>query len=263
MDGQIAAGGAWAAGFGHRDPFAARKVLAGDGVFRRQQILDRPRDDDLTAVLAGTGTNVNDPVGGADRVLVVFDHDERIAEVAQPLQRLDQPMVVPLVQSDRRLVQDVKHPDETSADLGGQPDALRLAARKGPRSSAEGQVIQSHVEQETEPLVDLFEYPLANLAFAVGHLQILEIGRGIPDRQRAYVGDVLGALRVRVEQDRQDHGFETGAATYRTVDFAHVSLEPLAVGLRLGLAVPPFEVGHDTLERRVICLLYTSDAADA
>ena len=52
----------------------------------------------------------------------------------QPDQRLDQPMVVALVQADRRLVEDVQHAHQPGADLRRQPDPLRLAAgRAWPR----------------------------------------------------------------------------------------------------------------------------------
>ena len=52
-------------------------------------------------------------------------------------QRLDQPVVVPLVQPDRRLVEDVEDADQAGADLGGQPDALRLAAGERGRRPVE------------------------------------------------------------------------------------------------------------------------------
>ncbi len=71
-----------------------------------------------------------------DGVLVVLDDDQRVAEVAQPDQRLDQPVVVALVQPDARLVEDVEHADQAGADLGRQPDPLRLAA--GQRAATAG-----------------------------------------------------------------------------------------------------------------------------
>ena len=46
---------------------------------------------DLAAVLAGRRTDVDHPVGVGDGVVVVLDDDERVAEVAQPHQGLDQP----------------------------------------------------------------------------------------------------------------------------------------------------------------------------
>ena len=107
-----------------------------------------PECDDLAAVLAGARADVDDPVGGPDGVLVVLDDDQGVAEVAQPDQRLDQPVVVALVQADRRLVEDVEHADQAGADLGGQPDALRLAAGQRARRPVEGEVVEADVEQE-------------------------------------------------------------------------------------------------------------------
>ena len=122
-----------------------------------------PVCDDLAAVLAGAGADVDDPVGGPDGVLVVLDDDQGVAEVLEPDQRLDQPLVVALVQPDRRLVEDVEHADQAGADLGGQPDPLRLAAGQRPRGPVEREVVEADVEQEVEPLLDLLEHPLADL----------------------------------------------------------------------------------------------------
>ena len=65
---------------------------------------------DDAAVLARSRSDVDDPVGGADGVLVVFDHDERVAEVPQRDERFDQAPVVPLVQADARFVE---HDEDT------------------------------------------------------------------------------------------------------------------------------------------------------
>jgi hypothetical protein len=66
----------------------------------------------MPAVLAGPGTEVHQVVGRAHRALVVLDHDDRVAEVAQALERRDEPRVVALVQPDRRLVEDVQDSDQ-------------------------------------------------------------------------------------------------------------------------------------------------------
>ena len=90
-----------------------------------------PAVDDLAAVLAGAGTDVDDPVGLADRLLVVLDDDHRVAEVAQPGERVDQPPVVALVQPDRRLVEHVQRADEARPDLA---DARRMRCASPPAS---------------------------------------------------------------------------------------------------------------------------------
>ena len=126
-----------------RDRLAAGQVRPGRRLLVGQQALHRAAVHDVAAVLAGARADVDDPVGGADGVLVVLDHDQRVAQVLQPDQRLDQPVVVPLVQADGRLVQHVEHADQAGADLGGQPDALRLAAGEGAGAAVQRQVVQA------------------------------------------------------------------------------------------------------------------------
>ena len=84
---------------------------------------------DLAAVLARERPDVDDPVRGADRVLVVLDDDEGIAEVPQTLERIEELAVIALVETDRRLVEDVQHARESGADLRRETNALRLTAR--------------------------------------------------------------------------------------------------------------------------------------
>ena len=124
----------------HGDLPPAGDERTGDRLGRRLEVVHRAGHHDLAAVLAGARPDVHHPVGGPDRVLVVLDDDQGVAEIAQPGQRLDQPVVVPLVQPDRRFVQHVQHADQPGADLGGQPDPLRLAAGQGgrPAGSATG-----------------------------------------------------------------------------------------------------------------------------
>ena len=63
-------------------------------------------------MLAGTRADVDDVVRGADRVFVMLDDDQGVADVAQPEQRLDQAVVVALVQADGGLVEHVQHADQ-------------------------------------------------------------------------------------------------------------------------------------------------------
>ena len=86
------------------------------------------RDHDLAAVLARAGPDVDDVVGDPDRLLVVLDDEHRVAEVPQADHRVDEALVVALVQPDRRLVEHVEHADQPAADLAREPDALGLAA---------------------------------------------------------------------------------------------------------------------------------------
>ncbi len=80
-DGQLSVG--IAALFRDRDRPLAGEVLARDAVLGGGDILDGPGDDDLAASLAGPGPDVDDVIGTAHRLGVVFDHDQCVAQIPQ------------------------------------------------------------------------------------------------------------------------------------------------------------------------------------
>ena len=181
----------------------------------------------MAAVLAGTGTDVDHPVGVRDRVLVVLDDDQGVAQVAQPRQGGDQAPVVALVQPDARLVEHVQHADQAGADLGRQPDALRLAARQRARGPVERQVVEPDVEQEPQPGVDLLEDGLGDLRLPGVELEPGEERRALGDGQPAGLGD-----RLVTDLHGEHLGLEPGTPARRAGHLAHVPLVPLAATSR-------------------------------
>ena len=91
------------------DRTAARDVVTGDRavILEQRRVVTRVHDD--TTVLPGAGADVDDPISGADRVLIVLDDDQGVAEVLELDQGLDEAPVVALVQADTRLVEHVQH----------------------------------------------------------------------------------------------------------------------------------------------------------
>ena len=67
-------------------------------------------------------------VFGDDVVPIVLHHDDRIAEIAEAKQSLEQTPVIPLMEADRRFVQDVQDADQARPDLGGETNTLTFAA---------------------------------------------------------------------------------------------------------------------------------------
>src|SRR5215208_7090772 len=106
---------------------------------------------------AGAGAHVDDIVGGPDRVLVMLDDDDGVAEIAEALQGDEQSVVVALVEADARLVEDVEDSRQARADLAGEADALALAAGQGAGGAVEVEVIQADIVEEAEALVNLLE----------------------------------------------------------------------------------------------------------
>ena len=138
----------------------------------------------------GAGTDVDEVIGGADRVLVVLDDDDRIAQVAQLAQGGDEPVIVALVQADARFVQDVKHAGQPRADLRGEADALGFAARKRAALAVEVQIGQPDLDEETQPRRHLAHDFRGDVALGGGQSQAPDQPVRLPDRQAAKFADV-------------------------------------------------------------------------
>src|SRR5205823_5297549 len=67
---------------GNGDLALAAEVLPGDRVLRLEQSLDRTVVDDRAAVLPRSGPDVDDVIGHPDRLLVVLDDEDGVAQVA-------------------------------------------------------------------------------------------------------------------------------------------------------------------------------------
>src|SRR6201994_4661886 len=67
-----------------------------------RDLLGRPGRDDRSALLAGAGSEVDDPVGTGDDVEVVLDHHNRVPRVDEPVQLVQQQLDVARVKARRR-----------------------------------------------------------------------------------------------------------------------------------------------------------------
>src|SRR6185295_13258557 len=84
-----------------------REVLAGERGAGGDEVGGRALEDDPAAVVAGAGTEVDDPVGVRHDRLVVLDDDHRLAGVDEPVEQAEQLLDVGEVQAGGRLVEDV------------------------------------------------------------------------------------------------------------------------------------------------------------
>src|SRR5579862_4676911 len=90
----------------------------------------------------------------ADRVLVVFNDKDGIAQVAELLERMNQAGVIALVESDRGFVDNVQKAAKARADLRGEADALAFAARKRGRAAIKREIAESHRAKKFQPLLE-------------------------------------------------------------------------------------------------------------
>ena len=69
------------------------------------------------SVNPGARAEIDNMIGAADRLLVVFDHHHRIAQIPQVKQRIEQTLIVPLVKSDGGFIKNVHHSHQPGTDL--------------------------------------------------------------------------------------------------------------------------------------------------
>ena len=238
---ELAGSGPPRLGYGDLPP--SRQVLPGERPLLLEERFDRSRVHHRTAVLSRPGSDVDHVVGVANGLLVVLDDDHRVADVAEPQQRLDEPAVVALVEPDRRFVQHVEHPDEAAADLGGQPDPLCLAAGQRRRRAGERQVVETDVEQEPKAGVDLLEDRLGDHGVAVAEL---ETGQDLGSLANRELADVVDRMAVHVHGQRE--WAKACAAAVRAGHLAHVALDLLPAAVALAVLVASPQIRHDTLE---------------
>src|SRR6478609_25214 len=77
------------------------EVLAGQRGSGGDEVGGCPLEDDQAAVVARTGSEVDDPVGMSHDRLVVLDHDDRLPRVDQPVEQAEQVLDVGEVQAGR------------------------------------------------------------------------------------------------------------------------------------------------------------------
>jgi hypothetical protein len=109
-------------------------------------------------------------------VLVVLDHDERVADVAQALQRRDHLHVVLRMQADTGLVEHVEHTHQPGSDLRGQSDALGLAAGQRAGAAVEIQIVEPDPEKQRQPGPDFLEDVASGVGAAPRRLDGAEKG---------------------------------------------------------------------------------------
>ncbi len=145
-----------------RGPRSARlreQVARGLRALHRGQAGRRARVEQAAAVGPRAGAEVDEPVGVADHVELVLDHEQRVARRLEPVERAQQRLGVGGVQPGRGLVEHVHHPEQVGVDLRGEAQPLQLAGRQRGRAALDREVAQAEVEQHREPRQQLVHDP--------------------------------------------------------------------------------------------------------
>ena len=231
----------------YRDLALAAQVLAGDGALAGNNIVYRARCHQLAAVDTGTGTNVYHIVCRPHGVLVMFHHDQGVAQVPQVTQGAQQLFIVPLVQTNGRLIQNIQHTHQAGADLGSQTNALAFAAGQGGRFSRQRQIVQPHTVQEIQSIADFPHDQGTDHLFLFRQLQVLDKIQLLMNGHLAELINILAPNGHRQALRRQ-----AGAAAVRAHALGHHSLNICPGPVGGGLCIPALQVGNHALKGTVV-----------
>ena len=236
-----------------RDRFLPGEVRPGERSLGPRDLFGRPCGHDLSAQLPRSRAEIDDPIRAVDRLFVVFDDDDRVAQVAHALQHVEQLAVVPLVQTDRRLVEDVQDAGQPGADLGREPDALALAARKSRRGTVETEVSEPDVVQEPQPLPNLLEDRAGDGRLGGREPDAAEDVHGIGDGEARQLGDAPAADLDREGLRAQPRTPAAGTGLDR-----HVALQLVAARFRRMLPVAAVHRGQDAVPSLAVLVGHAS-----
>ena len=162
------------------------EVTARKGGSFSQKLFHSAGMDKLTAVDPSSRSQIDHMLRPADRLLVVLDHHHGVPLVLQVPQGVEEQLIVPGVQTDGGLIEDVAHPPQIGSQLGGQTDALRLPTAQRGSGPVEGQIGQADLTEKVEAGSQLRQDIPGNLGFPAAKLQGGKVSPCSPHRHRRY-----------------------------------------------------------------------------
>ncbi len=145
----------------------------------------------MASGFAMTGADIDDLVGGHHDRGFVFDHDDGIPGITQPMENADESPRIAWVQADTRFIENEEGLDEASSETGGEVDPFGLAAAESAGGAVEGEVTEANFLQIAEARFDLYEHDAERIGTTgmlrceasdqsqrVANGQLIEIGNG-------------------------------------------------------------------------------------
>ena len=138
---------------------------------------------------AGARSEIDHVIGPANRFFVVLNDQYGVAKIAQRRKCIEQTPVVARMESNRWLIEHVKHSAKLRSNLSSQTNSLPFTTRQRRRRPIERQVSKSYRFQKSQPGFDLPQNESGNLPFALAELDLIERPNRIFDRHRGVIGN--------------------------------------------------------------------------
>ena len=152
----------------------SREIRTCDGIRVFNNLFWSASSNNVTTKLTGAGAHVNNVVSCANGIFIVLDNKYGISAVPKLLERLNEAIIISLMQTNGRLVQNVENAHKTSANLSCQANTLGLSTRKRCCCTRKREIVQANVYQELQPCHNLFDNRTCNNLLTISNSQLLE-----------------------------------------------------------------------------------------
>ena len=198
-------------------PQGFAQALAGHARLVLQDVCERALRDDFTTEATCAGPEVQDRIRTPHRLIVMFDHEQRVTLVAQSDQRVEQGLVVTGMEADGRFIEHIQDAAQVAAKLSRQANALRLATAERIGTAVELQIAKSDLLHEVQSLLDLVRDVASNDRLGSRELEALHHARSIDGAQLCEVLNTMLTQLHRATDLIDAAAFARGALSTRNV----------------------------------------------
>ena len=170
----------------------------------------------------------------------MFNDDERISDVSQIKQSVYQALVIALMQSDGRLVENVKNAGKAGADLSCKPDTLGFSAGKRCSLPLKRKIFKAYVFQKQKPVIYFFQNLRGDFLFGFRKLKILKERDGIFYRKLAERMDVFSA-----DGNGKSFFFKAHSAAASADAVSHQFFKAFFLRIRKALCITALKLAYD------------------
>src|SRR5579859_849301 len=153
------------------DAQGAAEIAPGERFSAGGYLLRFSLRDEIAPRITRPGTKVDDKIGAANGVFVVFDDQDRVPKIAELLQRAEQAIVVASMQADGGFIQNVENAAQARTDLRCEADTLGFTAGESGGGTVQAEVAETDGQQKVDAFGDFLERAGGDFALARSELR--------------------------------------------------------------------------------------------
>ena len=121
----------------------------------------------------------------------MFNHDHCISQIPQTTQGSQQLVIISLMKSDTWLIQNISNAYQPRTDLSCQTDTLGFTAGQCSGSTGQGQIIKTHIHQESDSCTNFFQDLSADQLLLMSECHLFQKLLQIPHRLICHLKNIF------------------------------------------------------------------------